>query len=153
MEEMKRMRKDIVRLDEMIQSKDEKIKRIESSIDKAKELVLPLESDIHAMADVVKKKPGNANKGKTCEKKIVENENKTNRNRLSDKRNSPPRNHDMNTVNDMNTNSKPIQVRISNMAFSGVQRNRKTNSLLLSSIKAEYATEELKHVILRHAYN
>ncbi|KAK3610833.1 hypothetical protein CHS0354_022339 [Potamilus streckersoni] len=32
MEEMKRMRKDVARLDEMIQSKDEKIKRLESGV-------------------------------------------------------------------------------------------------------------------------
>ncbi|KAK3582793.1 hypothetical protein CHS0354_035729 [Potamilus streckersoni] len=158
--------------------------RKESSIDRARESELRLESDLHEMADVVKK-PSNgvlsdqheyrnaglsdsrlpaydnrnvglmqspvaqilsttvptvvceADKGETREKKIVENENETNLNRQSDKRNSPPKTHDMNTVNDVNTNSKPIQVRISNMAFSEVKRNPKTKFLLLSRIKAD----------------
>ena len=54
MEEMKRMKKDNVRLGEMIQSKDDTIKRLESCIDKSRESELRLESDLHAMADVIK---------------------------------------------------------------------------------------------------
>ncbi|KAK3592850.1 hypothetical protein CHS0354_028930 [Potamilus streckersoni] len=52
--EIKRMRKDIVRLDEIILSKDKKIKRLESNFDKAKESKLRLGSDLNVMADVIK---------------------------------------------------------------------------------------------------
>ncbi|KAL3870928.1 hypothetical protein ACJMK2_038956 [Sinanodonta woodiana] len=53
-EELKRMRKDNVRLGEIIQSKDDTIKRLESCIDKSRESELRLESDLHVMADVIK---------------------------------------------------------------------------------------------------
>ncbi|KAK3603619.1 hypothetical protein CHS0354_017337 [Potamilus streckersoni] len=54
MEEMKRMRKDIARFDEMMQSKDNKIKRRELSIDKTRESELRFKSDLHEMAGVIK---------------------------------------------------------------------------------------------------
>ncbi|KAK3605247.1 hypothetical protein CHS0354_037648 [Potamilus streckersoni] len=63
-----------------------------------------------------------ADKGETYQKEIVESENEANQNRLSDKRNSPPKTHDINTVNDMNNNSKPIQ---------WSEEEPKTKSLLL----------------------
>ncbi|KAL3841435.1 hypothetical protein ACJMK2_019585 [Sinanodonta woodiana] len=48
------MRKDNVRLGEIIQSKDDTIKRLESCIDKSRESELRSESDLHVMADVIK---------------------------------------------------------------------------------------------------
>ncbi|KAL3875720.1 hypothetical protein ACJMK2_033645 [Sinanodonta woodiana] len=57
-EELKRMRKENVRLGEIIQSKEDTIKKLESCIDKSRESELRLEYDLHVMADVIRIRQG-----------------------------------------------------------------------------------------------
>ncbi|KAL3874081.1 hypothetical protein ACJMK2_037144 [Sinanodonta woodiana] len=142
MEEIKRMENDNVRLDEMIQIKNETIKRLESCIDKSRESELRLECDLHAISDVIKSQkaltpnisPSTAkcetDEDRRFENKLGEKENQTNQNRYSNARNFPLKNDGMNDIN--NNSSKPIQVWISTMTYSGMKRSSKTKCLLSS---------------------